>query len=126
LLKKFLDDVREHGYKMAINGLTVPGCKLVAGRSSRKWVDEAEAERLLRQKFNLDTIMPRSLLSVAQAEKLLKTIETGTRFSNLLQANISKPEGAPTLVSEDDPRPAIDSNPVSELTNLDNPDTLLQ
>jgi len=124
-LKKFLDDVREHGYKMAVNGLTVPGCKLVAGRSSRKWVNEEEAERILRQKFPIDAVMPRSLLSVAQTEKLLKSIEVGTRFTNLLEANITKPEGAPTLVSEDDPRPALDSNPVSELTNLDSQDTLL-
>lgn len=118
-IEHFLEDVRDHAYALASQGTQVPGCKLVAGRSSREWSDEARAEDLLRQKMSVDVCMPRTLVSVAQAEKLFKGIELSTKYANLLKSVITKPEGKPTLVSEDDPREALDLNPVKELTAID-------
>ena len=118
-IEHFLEDVRDHAYALASQGTPVPGCKLVAGKSNRAWSDEARAEDLLRQKMSIDVCMPRKLVSVAQAEKLLKGTELSTKYANLIKSVIVKPEGKPTLVSEDDPRDALDLNPVKELTAIE-------
>jgi hypothetical protein len=117
-IKKFFDDAREHAFTKAINGEKIPGCKVVAGNTSRKWRSLEEAERLLRQRFNIDEYKPRELLSVAQAEKLVKPLKVGARYQNLFDANVTRLEGKPTLVSEDDPRPALDLNPAAEFSAL--------
>lgn len=123
-LKKWIDDVRKHAYDIATKGTPIPGCKLVTGKSNRVWIDEERARELLMQKFSVNQVAPRSLVSVAQAEKLLKGQEVSTKFSNLMKAIIAKPEGSATLVPDDDPRPAIDADPLKEIKILN--DSLLQ
>lgn len=117
-LKKFIDGCRDRAFALANAGTPIPGCKLVEGKTNRAWVDLPRAEELLRQKFSVDEVAPRSFVSPAGAEKLLKGQEVSTRFKNLMSKLITKPPGEPTLVSADDPRPAFDLNPVSELKNL--------
>ena len=124
-LKKFIDSVREHAFALANAGTKVPGCKLVQGKGSRAWTDDARARELLAQKFAIDIYAPRETVSVAAAEKLLKPLELSTKYKNCVNAIVAKSDGKPTLVSDDDPRDAIDSNPVSELQNLDQPQNLL-
>lgn len=123
-IEAFLEQVRAQAFVLASAGTQVPGCKLVAGISRRAWKDEAEAERLLRQKFTIDQCMPRTLVSVPQSEKLFKGMDLSTKYKNLISAVVEKPAGKPTLVSADDPRDEL--NPVSELRNLDGPDPLLE
>jgi len=55
-------------------GQKVPGYKLVWGRSTRMWQDEAKAAKVLARitKQGLDVIMPRSMIGIPDAEKLLR------------------------------------------------------
>ena len=92
------------------------GFKLVEGKANRTWVDVDAATKLLNNHLTIDELRPRAdLISPAQAEKALKGIELSTKFQNKLASLITRPEGKPTLVPEDDKRPALKP----QLQNLD-------
>lgn len=82
-------------------GETFEGFKLVEGRSLRKWANEDEATVTLKDLIGDDAFKV-TLISPAQAEKALKK-EQRSQLDDL----IVKPAGKPTLVPEDDKRPAI-------------------
>ena len=90
-------------------GATVPGYKLVAGRSLRKWADEAEAEAALRAlpKLKVADIFTKKLISPAQAEKKLG------KTHKLLAEHVVKPAGRPTLAPVSDTRPALEIDPTA-------------
>jgi len=77
------------------------GHKLVEGRSLRQWCDDASAEKRLTALLG-EEAFERKLLSVAKAEKALGKKRTA-EISDLVE----KPQGKPTLVSVDDPRPSF-------------------
>lgn len=77
------------------------GHKLVEGRSLRQWRDDASAEKRLTALLG-DEAFERKLLSVAKAEKALGKKRTA-EISDLVE----KPQGKPTLVPMDDPRPSF-------------------
>ena len=76
MVEAWLSAVRTHVRSLIENGLAQPeelGYKLVAGRASRKWKSEDEAEKALKSLLDdPDEAYVRKLLSPAQAEKLLK------------------------------------------------------
>lgn len=88
-------------------GRGVTGYKLVAKRATRKWIDEAAAEKELRGlKLKVDDITERSLISPAQAEKLFK--RKGWAFSAMDNHVEAKSSGT-TMAPESDGRPAVKS-----------------
>ncbi len=101
LIISWLDAVEGLVFERLSNGESFPGFKLVAGRSNRKWTDQKQAESAL---FELlaDGAFTRKLVSPAQAEKAL-----GKKNASAIASLISKGEGAPTLVRDDDPRPSL-------------------
>ena len=84
-----------------------PGWKLVAGRSNRKISDPDEAkERLLTEGYpEAQICKPQELKTLTQLEKSLGKQDV----AEVLEGLIIKPCGKPTLVPEDDPRPAFNS-----------------
>lgn len=95
-----LDQAEKHGVKF-------PGWKLVEGRSNRKFTDEvAVAEMLLIEGYGEDKIyQPRKLFGITEMTKNL-----GKKlFEEILGPYIEKPPGKPTLVTEDDKRPELNS-----------------
>jgi len=113
-LKDWINNVMEFAYNEANAGRVPPGWKLVAKRATRKWKDEASATKVLIDDFNLNDnqIFKRSLVSVAQAEKLLPK-DLKEKLSDLV---VSESSGT-TLVPDSDKRPArtqaeIDFTPV--------------
>lgn len=107
-LSKWLKDVKSYAEARAKDGHPLPGFKLVEGRGQRQWVDEAEAAKLLKPKLK-DKTFTKELISVAQAEKLLKSETLSARFKNKLESLIVRKEGKPTLVPDSDKRPALGS-----------------
>lgn len=91
--------------------LDVPGFKLVEGRSNRKITDPVAAETVLRKHgFNKRDITETKLLSLTALEKV-----TGKdKFNDLLADLIIKPTGKPTLVTDDDRRPALNSTAAAQ------------
>lgn len=115
-LRGYLDAVETFVMAKLHAGEEVPGFKLVSGRSSRKWSDEAAAEKFLVTRVGKIKAFKHTLLSPAQAEKLLKG-STDT-IHKKFEALVTKPEGAPTLASADDPRPALNINIEREFDSL--------
>lgn len=80
----------------AAKGEKIPGLKLVKGRRSRKWKDDKEAEKFLRESKVLPFAPPK-LLSVAQADEALDVP------GYLIDESLTKP----SLVVESDARPEM-------------------
>jgi hypothetical protein len=99
-------DLKAHALKQAEKGTTVPGYKLVEGRSNRKYSDQDAVAKALRAAEVPDEIAyERSLLGITAMEKAIGK----KKFAEVLGGLITKPEGKPTLVPEEDKRPALTS-----------------
>jgi hypothetical protein len=83
------------------NGGEFPGYKLVAGRSSRAWVDAENARPVLVELLG-DKAVVESLVSPAQAETLL-----GKKRKGEVADLIAKTQGKPSLAPESDSRPGV-------------------
>ena len=101
LIKSWLDAVESHIFDKLNNGEAFDGYKLVEGRSSRAWINEEETAKVLSEKLSADEMFKHTLISPAQAEKLLKTQKS------ILEGLVMKSEGKPTLVQSCDKRDAI-------------------
>lgn len=103
----WINGVKEYAEGKAVNeNKSWPGLKLVEGISRRKWSDEDKAEEEILDKFpelNSEDIYSLKLKSITEIEKLVGRKE----FTNKLSDIVVKPQGKPTLVSEDDKRPAL-------------------
>lgn len=125
-LRKFLDRCEEVAYAMAMKGHPIPGQKLVAKLTRRKYDgDEPEvAEKLmLLYDVELDEIMPRSLLGLTAMEdvirnKVREAAPKGKKKQAVEQAmesfafvTVKEPATGLTLVPMGDRRPAV--NPLA-------------
>lgn len=102
-LIKWAKDIQAYAQDAAVNhGKEWYGFKVVAGRSNRKYTDEAAVAQAAKNAGYKD-IYKKSLISVTEMEKLMgkKT------FSEVLGAFVTKPQGKPTLVPTSDKRRAI-------------------
>lgn len=102
LIVGWLDAVEKHVTGILLEGGKFKGFKLVEGRSLRRWKDEQSAANALLSIKPEDEIYTRKLISPSQAEKLL-----GKKDKLLIQNEIIKPNGKPTLAPESDKRPPI-------------------
>ena len=107
---KFIDwfkDVKSYAEKAAIvDGVKIPGYKVVEGRSNRILTNpDAIVEILHTSGYADDQILkPREILGITALEKNVGK----KRFANLCGEFICKPVGNPTLVPETDRREAMD------------------
>lgn len=106
---------RDYASKRAARATPIPGWKLVAKKSPRRWVDEGSAgDHLKELGIDEDALYTKKLLSPRQAEIALR--RSGVEIPASLITNESKGEN---LVVESDPRPAI--MPVAEVFELEEP-----
>lgn len=104
--------------RLLLSGESVPGLKVVDGKSTRAWSDRAKAKGFLEQWGFSETeiyVGDPTFVSPAQAEKLVKSKRGDTvgvrkkaseRKAELTKL-ITKTPGAPTIAHVSDPRPAI-------------------
>jgi len=104
MIEAWLSAVEKTVKEKLLTGEDFDGFKLVEGRSLRKWRDESDAEEFLSEYYDDNQIFSRKLISPSQAEKLI-----GKKHANKISHLIVKPQGAPTIAPENDPRPAIKS-----------------
>lgn len=103
LMEDWIKAVREHAYAALERGEEVPGWKLVEGRISRSWADEAEAEEWLRQRYKVGEVFTKKLISPYQAEKLVKDRPR----LEIPEDMIAVQPGKPKMVTEDHKKPAL-------------------
>lgn len=85
-------------------GRSVPGWKIVEGRSNRALSDQVAAfGELMRAGYEEAVLYEKVPISLTGLEKLI----TKEHRDNILNKYITKPQGKPTLVPEDDKRPAM-------------------
>ncbi len=112
LMRNWCNDIERRTLAEVQAGRDVgnPSYKLVAGRTARKWRDEADAEKALRgAKLKVKEIFPPKLISPPQAEKLL-----GKKHP-ILTEQVQVTTGKPVLVPPTDPRPSV----VADISELD-------
>ena len=104
LLTAWYSELQKVALEKILEGSEIPGYKVVEGRSLRTWTNQDEALNTLKEagieQAILYDFVPKSL---AQLEKVLGK-ET---FTDLVGKYVTKPTGKPTLVTEDDKRPAF-------------------
>lgn len=105
-VKNWIASLEQYALDQAVAGNTVPGFKVVEGRSLRQ-IKNPEGAIITLAAAGLDenSYLRRDLKSISDLEKLL-----GKKgFQTLLGEYVTKPQGKPTLVEESDPRPAMNS-----------------
>ena len=101
LLVAWAGDLKAHALKTAIAGTHYPGYKLVESRTTRRITNPKAAAQLL-ESHGYDPY-EKKLMSLSA----LTTLLGKQTFEELLSPYVEKPAGAPTLVPENDRRPAI-------------------
>lgn len=104
-LAAYAKDLEEYAQQALMEGSTLPGWKLVQGRSTRKWTDQNAAFRQM-EADGIDEAMlyTRTPISLTAAEKMLGK----KKFAEVMSAFITRAPGAPKLAKDSDPRPAYD------------------
>jgi hypothetical protein len=113
-VKTWLAGVEDYALAQALSGVTLPGYKVVEGRSVRKIIDQSgAAAALLNAGYSSEEISkPYELRSITDLEKLAGK----KQFAELCGAYIDKPAGKPTLAPESDKRQAI--NPADDFAGV--------
>lgn len=116
VIEAWIKAVRGHALREAEQGRPPPGYKLVQKRGTRKWTmdDDTVAERLaLESGIDFAEFFERSVLSPAQAEKLLKA-----RKVKIPEELVKSVSSGYTLTSEADKRPALAVSAADEFQSL--------
>lgn len=106
MLEKYIKDIKTRALNVALSGQEFPGHKVVLGRSSRQWRDEKKAQEYMLGLVDsgigieFDELFISKFVSVAQAEKLAKSLKKDKTFLSMYH----KVDGKPALVSASDPR----------------------
>jgi len=103
-IAKWVADLKAYALDMCLKGEDVKGLKAVAGRTSRSWTNQDEAiNRLIEGGIDEAIIYDKVPLTLAKLEKALGK----QQFTALVGDMVVTSEGKPTLVFENDKRPAI-------------------
>lgn len=95
------NDIKDFALAEALKGVTIPGYKLVEGRSTRKYTSEEDVIKVV-EGAGLDPF-EKKLLSITELTKRIGK----ARFIELVDKYVYKPAGKPTLVIESDKRPVL-------------------
>lgn len=103
-IAKWVADLKAYALDMCLKGEDVKGLKAVAGRTSRSWTNQDEAiNKLIEGGIDEAIIYDKVPLTLAKLEKALGK----QQFTTLVGDMVVTSEGKPTLVFENDKRPAI-------------------
>lgn len=122
-IRQWCDQVEAEANRLVFDeGQTIPGYKVVQGRAgNRQWLDETEAERVLKSlKLKKDEMYVYKLISPTNAAKLAKERNFTEKQTGKIEALVSRAEGKLILAPESDKRRAVDyKSPLQLLNNLD-------
>ena len=104
-LAAYARELEDYAQTALLERRTLPGWKLVQGRSTRKWTNQDAAFRQM-EADGIDEAMlyTRTPISLTTAEKMLGK----KKFAEVMSAFITRAPGAPKLAKDSDPRPAYD------------------
>ncbi len=102
-LVSWANDIKDYALQQALSGVQYKGFKVVEGRSTRKYTDEATVAATV-EKNGFDPY-EKKLIGITAMTSLLGK----KKFEELLGGLIAKPPGKPALVPESDKRPALNT-----------------
>lgn len=107
-IKKWVTAVEKYMlHESVVHGKKWPGVKLVQGRSVRKYVDEeAIVKGLVGAGYAESKIVKRKLTGITELSKIVAKLD----FQKVVDPQLLKPDGAPTLVDEEDARPEFNAS----------------
>ena len=105
LLSAWAKDIEEYMLAEAVKGKQWEGMKLVEGKSNRIFVSESATEAKLIKEGYVEIYTPKKLLGITDLKKNIGA----KAFKELVEPDLRKPPGKPTLVPADDPRKDFDS-----------------
>lgn len=116
LIEDWCKSLRAEADHRLLNGGTVPGYKVVAGKKGhRAWTDANEVEELFKSmRLKTEEMYSLKLITPTAAEKLAKAKTIGPRQWPKLQALITQADGKPHVAPDSDPRPALDLKPAAD------------
>tara|TARA_R110000744_G_scaffold136618_1_gene246634 strand:+ start:1798 stop:3033 length:1236 start_codon:yes stop_codon:yes gene_type:complete len=118
-LIKWVNSITDDAKERILKGVKVDGLKIVNGnRGQRKWTNEEEADKLIKTKIKAEERYTKKLISLAQAEKLLKGTKLSTRFNNRFLELTDRKPGSPILVAGDDDRESITTEITDNFENI--------
>lgn len=94
-IKRWCEDLKDYAKQAILNGETIPGYKVVAGKSDRAFADpDGVPEILMAMGYSESEIYkPREMLTLTGIEKLVGK----KRFADAFDGCIVKPMGKPAL-----------------------------
>ena len=95
------NDVKEYALEQALNGKQFPGYKIVAGRSTSRYTNDAAVAAAVKAAG--EEPYEQKLLGITAMRSMLGR----KRFDEILGGLIEKPPGKPVLVPDSDKRPAM-------------------
>ena len=102
-LTSWASDVKNFALEQAVRGKQWPGWKVVEGRSNRKYTDEGAVAQVVKNAgYNP---YDEKIMGITNMTKMLGK----EKFNELLGNFVERPQGKPTLVSEDDNRPEMNT-----------------
>lgn len=102
-LTAYAKDLEEYAQQALLDGRSLPGWKLVQGRSTRKWTDQDAAfQQMEHDGIDEAMLYTRTPISLTAAEKMIGK----KKFAETMSAFITRAPGAPKLATDSDPRPA--------------------
>ena len=113
-LASWYKDLEEYALKAALNGESIKGWKVVAGRSNRTFSDaDAAIAAVIAAGYDESLVYERKAKTLSEIEKLMGKAE----FADKIGQFVIKPSGKPTLATLDDKREAF--NPAAaDFANL--------
>lgn len=100
-LKEWLGELEKYALKECLDGRSVPGWKVVAGRSVRQFTDtDAAFDHFIEKGIDEDMLYKRVPITLAETEKLMGK----KKFEELAEGYITRSIPKPTLAEMDDRR----------------------
>ena len=128
VLTAWATQVREFAFGLLQSGVAVPGFKLVDKQGRRKWIDnEAEIAAYLEMVYGVegDDIYPRSLVTITEAERLIKAkipaADKAGRKAALDDLSLRftlKDSSGVTMVPDTDRRDAVTAGPAADFAGV--------
>lgn len=102
-LTSWASDVKNFALEQAVRGKQWPGWKVVEGWSNRKYTDEGAVAQVVKNAgYNP---YDEKIMGITNMTKMLGK----EKFNELLGDFVERPQGKPTLVTEDDKRPEMNT-----------------
>jgi len=106
-ITRWVNGIKDMMLKEALAGKEWPGLKLVRGRSVRKYANEKQIiENLVNDGIVEEEIVNKKLTGIIDLTAKISKLQ----FEQHVQPFVIKPEGKPTLVVEEDKRPALNAS----------------